>query len=78
MILLEISEIEIKELINGFPECPVEILVKSIQDYDGSDDDLEELYSLLKWIENHEGELAKLRRMIEKKIIDYRFKDVKV
>ena len=75
---MEISEIEIKELINGFPECPVEKLVKGIKDYDGSDEDLDELYSLLNWIKNHEGELAKLRRMIEKKIIDYRFKDVKV
>ena len=44
----------------------------------GSDDDFEKLYDLLKWIEMHEGELAKLRRTVEKKIIDYRFKDVKV
>jgi hypothetical protein len=78
VINLEISDIEIKELINGVPECPVETLLKGLNEFDGSDADLDELYKLLKWIETHEGELSKLRRMVEKKIIDQRFKDVKV
>ena len=75
---MELSDIEIKELINGFPECPVEKLLRGVNDYEGSDEDLDQLYDLLKWIENHEGELAKLRRVVEQKIIDYRFRDVKV
>ena len=75
---MELSEREIKEVINGFPECPVEKLLNGINEYNGSDDDLEELYDLLKWIEKHEVELGKLRRLVEKKIINQRFKDVKV
>lgn len=75
---MQVSEVEIKELINGFPDCPVEKLLKGINEFDGSEADIDELYDLLKWIENHEIELSKLRRMVEKKIIDQRFKDVKV
>ena len=75
---MQVTESDIKELISGFPECPVEKLLRSINDYNGSDDDIDELYQLLKWIEAHEVELSKLRRMVEKKIIDQRFKDVKV
>ncbi len=78
MITVELSETEIKELINGFPDCPVERLFKQLNEFDGSENDLETLYEMLKWIQNHEGELAKLRRVVEKKIIDQRFKDVKV
>jgi hypothetical protein len=62
-----LSEVEVKELINGYPDCPVEKLLNTVHDYDGSEDKLEELYSLLKWIENHEEELAKLRRMVEER-----------
>ena len=75
---MHVSEIEIKELVSKFPECPVKTLQRIIRDFDGSSTDLDELYSILKWIESHEGELSKLRRMVEKKIIDQRFKDVKV
>ena len=75
---MQVSEVEIKELFNGFPDCPVEKLLKGINEFDGSEADIDELYDLLKWIENHEIELSKLRRMVEKKIIDQRFKDVKV
>lgn len=75
---MELSENEVKNIINGFPDCPVERLFGKLNEYDGSENDLETLYDLLKWIQNHEGELAKLRRIVEKKIIDQRFKDVKV
>jgi hypothetical protein len=78
VILKELSEKEIKDLINGYPECPVERLLNDINEYNGSDEGLDELYKLLKWIENHEGELSRLRRTVEKKIIDYRFKDFKI
>lgn len=78
MITVELSEVEIKEILKGFPECPVGKLLKGINNYSGSDEGLEELYELLVWIESHEGELARLRRMVEQKIIDYRFRDVKV
>ena len=75
---MEISETEIQEIINNYPDCPVRTLLSKINDFDGSEKNLAELYDLLKWIENHEDELAKLRRMVEEKIIDTRFRDVKV
>lgn len=73
-----LSEQEIKDIINGFPECPVERLLKGVNEFDGSEAGLEELYELLKWIESHEVELSKLRRIVEKKILDQRFRDVRV
>ncbi len=75
---MQLTENEIKELINRFPECPVEKLIRCVNDFDGSTKGLDELYSILKWIESHEVKLSKLRRTVEKKIIDQRFKDVKV
>lgn len=78
MIIVELSEKEIKDIINGFPGCPVERLLNGINEFDGSEKSLEDLYSLLKWIQNHEGELARLRRIVERKIIEHRFGEVKV
>ena len=75
---MEISELEIKELIKGFPDCPVELLLSDIHDFNGSEKNITQLYDVLTWIENHEVELSKPRRILEKKTIDYRFKDVKV
>ena len=75
---MEISELEIKELIKGFPDCPVERLLNDIHNFNGSEENINQLYDVLAWIESHEVELGKLRRIVEKKIIDYRFKDVKV
>jgi hypothetical protein len=65
-------------LIKGFPYCPVERLLSDIHDFNGSKENITQLYDVLTWIENHEVELSKLRRILEKKTIDYRFKDIKV
>lgn len=78
VIKVKLSDSELKELIVDYPNCPVESLFSKLNEFDGSNEGLEDLYVVLKWIENHEGELAKLRRLVESKIIDHRFKDVKV
>ena len=78
MILLNISKSEIEELVHNFPDCPVERLLSDLQGFDGSEDNINQLYDVLAWIADHEVELSKLRRIVERKIIDYRFKDVKV
>ncbi len=65
-------------MIKGFPDCPVEHLLSDIHDFNGSEENINQLYDVLTWIAAHEVELGKLRRIVEKKIIDYRFKDVKV
>ncbi|MBT3284411.1 hypothetical protein HN807_08550 [Candidatus Bathyarchaeota archaeon] len=75
---MQFSKAEIEELVNNFPACPVERLIKDINGFDGSDQNIDQLYDVLTWIADHEVELSKLRRIVEKKIIDYRFKDVKL
>ncbi len=65
-------------MIKGFPDYPVERLFSDIPGFNGSEENITQLYDVLTWIENHEVELSNLRRILEKKIIDYRFKDVKV
>ena len=75
---MQISRTEIEEIINNFPDCPVERLLSDLNGFDGSDQNIDQLYDILTWIANHEVELSKLRRIVEKKILDYRFKDVKV
>ncbi len=75
---MEISEQEIKDLVPNYPDCPIENLFSNIREFDGSDKNIDQLYEVLAWIADHEVELSKLRRVVEKKIIDYRFKDVKV
>jgi len=64
MIPLQISKTEIEELVHNFPVCSVERLLRA--------------RDVLTWITDHEVELSKLRRIVEMKIIDYHFKDVKV
>ncbi len=73
-----ISEQEIKDLITGYPDCPISSLLSNIHDFNGSDENIKQLYDILDWIENHEAELGRLRRVVKDKILDYRFKDVKV
>ena len=75
---MEISEQEIQELVHNFPDCPVERLLSDLNNFDGSDENIEQLYDVLAWIADHQVELSKLRCIVERKIIDYRFKDVKV
>ena len=75
---MNISKSEIEELVHNFPDCPVECLLSDLQGFDGSEDNINQLYDVLAWIADHEVELSKLRRIVERKIIDYRFKDVKV
>ena len=56
----------------------MERLLSDLKGFDGSEDNINQLYDVLAWIADHEVELSKLRRIVERKIIDYRFKDVKV
>ncbi len=73
-----ISEQEIKDLITGYPDCPISSLLSNIHGFNGSDENIKQLYDILDWIENHESELGRLRRIVKDKILDYRFKDVKI
>ncbi|MCK5669808.1 hypothetical protein KAI10_00350 [Candidatus Bathyarchaeota archaeon] len=73
-----ISEQEIKDLITGYPDCPISSLLSNIHGFNGSDENIKQLYDILDWIETHEAELGRLRRVVKDKILDYRFKDVKV
>jgi len=75
---MAISEQEIKKLIEGYPDCPISSLLSNIHSFNGSDENIKQLYDILDWIENHEVELGRLRRVVKNKILDYRFKDVKV
>jgi hypothetical protein len=75
---MDFSEQEIKKLIKGYPDCPISSLLSNIHSFNGSDENIKQLYEVLDWIENHEAELDRLRRVVKDKILDYRFKDVKV
>ena len=75
---MQFYKAEIEEMVNNFSACTVERLRKDINGFDGSDQNIDQLYDVLTWIADHEVELSKLRRIVEKKIIDYRFKDVKL
>ena len=47
-----ISEQEIKDLITGYPDCPISSLLSNIHGFNGSDENIKQLYDILDWIEN--------------------------